>query len=481
MSKTTLYKKKSAKKKVSFSCLQLEFKKVLEKNMALEKEIEELKSLLTDQKMVSLSASTAKKRRSSGSPTKEYINHFAILDEESIVEMEVPKEKGDLAVDTNINESSINIAESSIIDKMVNKNIQRKTKASNEVKNSSNTITAENKDENNKITKREEGKMPPINVYNQESRDLTMLMKNVVSKNFIIKKSGKRHSITVFCKIDYSSVKGALEKANAPYYTYTPKDEKHKTFLLKGLDNSYTPADVLEELKSLAIENLNFINAFRFETNKSKKEKKILSSIVVQLTPDSKSGALRDIRYLFNHVVHWEEIKRQSSIQCHNCQRFTHTSGNCHMEHRCVKCGCDHDVGKCSLNESSDRTQLYCILCKEHGHPASYGGCKAHMALKEKLRQRTLLARENTKEKEQMFQNRIEKGVSFADQLRGTKSSNITGIVPPTPKKTQLEDIKSAIMSAMKTQFEHLAKTLEVQSNRIDTLFDIIGNLDSNE
>lgn len=501
MSMSTIYKKKSARKKINSSAAQLELQKVLQRNCELEKQIAELKLLLNNNKTVVIDAGTAKKRRASGSPTGKSKsglgnpNRFGILHAEQVLDAhESNNEMGDelpeeieaiVSCETEKTvENSANLKEHTdiIIKTMVQKNLQRKTMTSNPLKVTSKTTAVENEEPENGIT-RKQAKMPPINVYQQESKDISALLKNVVSKNYLINKNGKRHSITVFCKDDYSAVKAALEKANAPYYTYTPKNEKRQTYLLRGLDNSYTPAEVLEELKSIPTENLNFMNAFRFETSHSKKENRPLSLIAIQISPDSNPSALRDIKYLFNHVVRWEKIKRQGSIQCHNCQRFTHTSANCHMEHRCVKCGGGHDAGKCSLTESSDRAQLYCILCKEHGHPASYAGCKAHVTLKSKLKQRTLLAKSNTKEKEQMLHSYVEKGVSFADYLRGTKSPNITGPAPQIsmPKTNALEDIKSAIMGAMKIQFEHLAKTLEVQSKRIDTLFDIIGHLDDNE
>ena len=41
--------------------------------------------------------------------------------------------------------------------------------------------------------------------------------------------------------------------ANTAFYTYTPKSVIHRTYFLKGLDNSYTEAEILADLQALQI------------------------------------------------------------------------------------------------------------------------------------------------------------------------------------------------------------------------------------
>ena len=56
---------------------------------------------------------------------------------------------------------------------------------------------------------------------------------------------------------DYANAKKILTAANTAYFTYTPKSQKPHTYLLKGLGNSYTEAEILEDLKALKIEELH--------------------------------------------------------------------------------------------------------------------------------------------------------------------------------------------------------------------------------
>ncbi|XP_068988900.1 uncharacterized protein [Bombus flavifrons] len=49
-----------------------------------------------------------------------------------------------------------------------------------------------------------------------------------------------------------------IHTANTTFYTYTPKTEKHHTYMLKGLDNSYTETEILTDLQSLQIDDIQF-------------------------------------------------------------------------------------------------------------------------------------------------------------------------------------------------------------------------------
>lgn len=495
-----LKKKRSAFKKPGSSSAIMksaDIAKLVQRNRELENEINELKRLLSVNLKDGPNASSAKKRRTVERPneaTKEFksANMFASLDIEDMEDVQTlntaeSSEKILAGSEVqNVERAAKMILNApkleSVITAMMKKNqVKQQLKPASKA-NENNNKTAPNTSEkiDSIASTIKRMKMPPINIYQQESKDIGNLLKNLLnSDQYIIKKVGRKHSVTVYNKIDYSAVKEALQKVSAPFYSYTPKDEKKSTYVLKGLDCSYTPEEILEELKNLNVKDLNFVSSFRLETNRSKKEKTQLPFIIVQISPESKPSALREIKYIFHHVVQWEKLKRQGLIQCHKCQRFTHTTANCNMDTRCVKCGENHDPTNCSLNETSGKEQLYCVLCGEHGHPASYGGCSAHEALKKKLKQKVTAAREVRREKEQMFQNYVGKGVSFADQLRGAKG--VPSHSTQTRKLNPLDEIKNTVLDAMQLQFVQLAKTLEVQSKRIDTLFNIIGTLSSDE
>ena len=67
-----------------------------------------------------------------------------------------------------------------------------------------------------------------------------------------------------------------------------------------------------------------------------------------------------------------------------------HSSANCHLGYRCVKCAETHTPGQCKRTKS-DESVPYCVKCKSNGHVASYRGCPYLI-----VAQNTLKVRRNT-------------------------------------------------------------------------------------
>ena len=134
---------------------------------------------------------------------------------------------------------------------------------------------------------------PPINITLQDPKDTIALMENSLKiKNFHIKRihSGK-HMLYLQNLNDYANAKKKiLTAANTAYFTYTPKSQKPHTYLLKGLGNSFTEAEILEDLKALKIEEVNFTKVSRFTTRKSRENNILLPIYIIQVSPDSTLG-----------------------------------------------------------------------------------------------------------------------------------------------------------------------------------------------
>lgn len=178
-------------------------------------------------------------------------------------------------------------------------------------------------------------------------------------------------------------------------YTYTPKNEKLPTVLIKGLDNSFEGNEILEELKlkeNKDLYTIHFIKVTRFVTKHSKITNKTLSLFLVQLSPNSKLDKLKELQHIGHLIISWEKIRKKESIQCKKCQRLGHTASNCNMEYRCVKCKDPHKPGECKLKreEKVDKQKIYCVNCDNYGQPASYIGCPKLLAIKNLQEQRKI-------------------------------------------------------------------------------------------
>ncbi|EFN73731.1 Nucleic-acid-binding protein from transposon X-element, partial [Camponotus floridanus] len=170
------------------------------------------------------------------------------------------------------------------------------------------------------------------------------------------------------------------------FYTFTPKKDKVISILLKGLHHSYDSQEILNELKSLKIEDVGFHKVTPFKTKRSVSENIQLPIFLVQLEAGSKIHNLIKINRLCHHIITWDKLKNKNIIQCKRCQRLGHVASNCNLKYRCVKCKDSHVPGECKLSPNSiqDKNQLYCANCQSYGHPASYRGCPILLNLKKR-------------------------------------------------------------------------------------------------
>jgi hypothetical protein len=110
---------------------------------------------------------------------------------------------------------------------------------------------------------------------------------------------------------DYNKAKEILISANTAFYTYTPKSEKYHTYLLKGPDNSYTQSEILEDLQSLQMYDIQFIKVSRFSTRRSRENNILLPIYIVQISSQSNTSNLLKINRLNYFRIKWQKIKKK--------------------------------------------------------------------------------------------------------------------------------------------------------------------------
>lgn len=251
--------------------------------------------------------------------------------------------------------------------------------------------------------KKKEGKPPPLNIIYQSPKDTERLISSQIKQaNFTIKRiNNNKHVLQMFSLTDFHKAKKLLESVHTCFYTFTPKENKNISVLLKGLHHSYDTQIILNELKSLNIENVSFHKVTQFKTKRSESENIQLPIFLVQLEAGSKIQNVLKIKSLCHHIILWDKLKNKNIIQCKRCQRLGHTASNCNLKYRCVKCNEPHEPEDCNIKENSitDRAKLYCANCKIHGHPASYRGCPILLELKKKHKKKKRIYKKKEKRK----------------------------------------------------------------------------------
>lgn len=347
-------------------------------------------------------------------------------------------------------------------------------------------------------TKRKE-RPPPINILYQDHKDTTKLLKENLKdmNNFYIKRlnSGK-HTLQVDNIDNFKQAKELLTKCNSSFYTYTFKAEKPITLLLKGLDNSYEKKEILDELCSLSIENVEFKKVTRFTTSKSRQEKRLLPIFVVQLSPESEVNKLKKIKYLFHQIIYWEKLMRRETIQCKKCQRIGHAAANCNLPYRCVKCDKKHGPGGCDSPPGTfvDRVKLFCVNCNKFGHSASYRGCPIILENKKKLSDLNKDTKKGNKVNTRVLnKSLIQPGVSYAETTRNKITVNNVAKHKETDSllnsnrikniyDTNIDNTIGDALTEIKCNIAKLEKMVEGNSARINTIASLLERLlSSNE
>lgn len=234
--------------------------------------------------------------------------------------------------------------------------------------------------------------VPPINVFDIESKRIIKLIKDGLKiKQFKIKQLKVNKLAIYLSNLDeYKIVRGYLQKTEIKFFSYTPKELKTKTFLLKGLNANTDCNEICDELNLYQNDQLKIIKVTQFSTKNSAQKNVLLPIFMVQISPESNVKELKAIKTLLYHCITWDTLRKPEISQCRNCQSLFHSAANCNLPPKCVKCSESHKTKDCPIPKETpmDKEKLFCVLCKKYGHPASYKGCEVYKQLLEKIRQK---------------------------------------------------------------------------------------------
>ncbi|GFU36553.1 nucleic-acid-binding protein from transposon X-element [Trichonephila clavipes] len=204
--------------------------------------------------------------------------------------------------------------------------------------------------------------------YNLILQEIYRSYPNTVNKN-----TGNYIKIQPATAEDQDKIKNLLIIKKADHYTI-----EHPTVIkavIKGLPSSTNVTDIETELKSKGFEVEKIAQLRKFTT------KSPLPLFMIQIKRSENAQdifKLKNLIYLTVEVVPFR--RRPGASQCFNCNYFNHTSKNCKMTPRCLKCEGSHKTHDCPKTERLQT--LRCINCNEDGHLASSRQCPRFPKLK---------------------------------------------------------------------------------------------------
>lgn len=350
------------------------------------------------------------------------------------------------------------------------------TSPTTESKNNNNACNSNNNNNTNvektNSNQNKNKKTPPLYIFDVDPNSLIEFVKKGLNINdFKIREYNNSKIQLLTSSIDdYSKIRAYLLETKTKFFTFTPKNLKTKTFLLKGLTAKMNPDLILTELKKFENENLDFIKVSPFTTKRADANGHNLPIYMVQISGESKISELKTIKGLLYRCIHWEGLRKSEIAQCRNCQSFQHSASNCYLPRRCVKCKDNHEIGKCSLQEvpATEREKLFCVLCNSYGHPASYKGCPKYKELQQKLRAKK---QQLSDKKTQNSPIIINDNISYANMLKNNFTPQ--NVNSNHTINNILEQLNNSVQ-ALSNQIINLNKQLQLQSSRIDALYSMI-------
>lgn len=177
---------------------------------------------------------------------------------------------------------------------------------------------------------------------------------------------------------DHRAFTKLLDERKVSFHTYTLEEERKLRVVIKNVPKEIPVGEIEADLKrqNLPVEKVHRIS--------SPSRGKVFDLVFVTLEFSEEGRKVYGLKTLCNlsGIIVQEPKKSAYPGQCHNCQRYGHSSRNCHATPRCVKCLGDHGTAQCERPKRADLSSLVpeappaCVNCGKTGHTANFRGCE---------------------------------------------------------------------------------------------------------
>lgn len=242
------------------------------------------------------------------------------------------------------------------------------------------------------ISSTKASQLPPIIAVKKDFDGLKAFVLDIIQhlvlkdSDIVVHYSGKTARVSLRTQQQYKKMIKYLVERKINYFTYTSRDEKPFSYVVKNLST---------DLPEMSVK-LAFV-ALKFNVIKLRKISKMVWFL--QLKSKGNTGNITKVKNILDHDVTIEKFKRRHTVQCRNCQRLGHTAYNCCFDYRCVKCSGSHDPGMCSIPKRKEEDKgklpngeslLKCALCGE-GHAANFKYCPFKVTYEENQIKQSLI------------------------------------------------------------------------------------------
>ena len=91
-----------------------------------------------------------------------------------------------------------------------------------------------------------------------------------ITKNFFLQNNASldRVSITTYSKAEKIQIENALRHKNIPFHTFSGREDRKNTFVLKGLQGEWNETEIKDAIaqKGIVVNNINIMKNVKFLT-----------------------------------------------------------------------------------------------------------------------------------------------------------------------------------------------------------------------
>ncbi|GFX03167.1 nucleic-acid-binding protein from transposon X-element [Trichonephila clavipes] len=172
--------------------------------------------------------------------------------------------------------------------------------------------------------------------------------------------------IMLFVEKNYKAQMAAITKA-FPKIRSRLTAERPIKVVIKGLPRNTNPEEIKQDLEILGY------TPDRVNKLIGRKNKRPLPIFLITLPRNLDNLKIFDLKTLNYLSIRVEGYDGKGVTQCYTCKNFNHSSENCQLNPRCLKCGENHLTRDCPIKQKLETP--YCINCNIYGNMANYKGC----------------------------------------------------------------------------------------------------------
>ncbi|GFT17142.1 nucleic-acid-binding protein from transposon X-element [Trichonephila clavipes] len=173
---------------------------------------------------------------------------------------------------------------------------------------------------------------PPIMLfitkhYSEQLKTLTMIFPNLRTKT-----TGEFLKLYTNNHEEYHSLKETIKQLHCQFYVITAKNDRLIKVVIKGLPKSTHIDEIKSDLEEQGFEPERVVQLI------GRKTKNPLP-VYISLPRNITNLKIFDIKTLGYLSIRVEPYEGRGIAQCFTCNNFNHTSENCYITPRCLKCG----------------------------------------------------------------------------------------------------------------------------------------------